>query len=111
MKLVLELPDDVVKYVFESTLPSAFRNWLEVPPDLIKFVAVTVDENVAALVENDNLDTQNWLSIKFNLFSDSDTFTLQLLDEFEKNKSFVSCKLNLVAVIVPNDGEFVVDSL
>ena len=30
-----------------STDPSAFKNWLEVPPDLIKLEAVTEDEKLA----------------------------------------------------------------
>ena len=40
-----------VIYVFESILPSAFKNCAEVPPDLIIDDAVTLLENVAAPVE------------------------------------------------------------
>ena len=33
-------PEEDVKYVFASTLPSAFRNWFAVPPDLLKPLAI-----------------------------------------------------------------------
>ena len=35
-------PEEDVKYVFASTLPSAFRNWIAVPPDLLKPLACMI---------------------------------------------------------------------
>jgi hypothetical protein len=47
-RVMVPLPTEAeVMYEFESTDPSAFRNWLEVPPDLIKVPADSVPVIVA----------------------------------------------------------------